>query len=60
MAEPANYIFLPWVRPGTAARIPDAATDLTADNQALFRCASSWLSTPTQLLRTCGFTALAR
>src|SRR5688572_7881591 len=34
MPEPANHIFLPWVRPGTAAHIPDTATDRLAVNQS--------------------------
>src|SRR5918993_1844656 len=33
MPDPANYIFLPWVQSGTAANIPDAATDKLGANQ---------------------------
>jgi hypothetical protein len=31
---PANYIFLPWVQPGTAVHIPDTATDRLAADQS--------------------------
>lgn len=34
MADPANQIFLPWVQPGAAAAIPDAATERLAPDQA--------------------------
>jgi len=34
MAQAANHIFLPWVAPGMAANIPDAATETLAATQA--------------------------